>query len=76
MQRAVVSPVGVEPFQLLQEDVAAGDRVVRVRHDEELQDGAPVGPQEKDGAVPVRPRLRIHHYLIQLVPGADGQSDA
>lgn len=72
----MVSPVGVKAFQLFQEDVTAGDRVVLVRHDEELQDGPPVGPQEKDGAVPGGARLCIHHDLIQLVPGTDGQSEA
>lgn len=65
---ASVILVRVESLQLLQEDVAAGDRVVLVGHDEKLEDGPSAGAQEQHGPVPVRPSLRVHDDLIQLVP--------
>lgn len=65
---ASVVLVRVESLQLLQEDVAAGDRVVLVGHDEKLEDGPSAGAQEQHGPVPVRPSLRVHDDLIQLVP--------
>lgn len=58
----------VEALQFLQEDVAVGDRVVLVGHDEKLEDGPPAGAQEQNRAVPVRSGFRVHHNLIQLVP--------
>lgn len=38
--------IWVESLQFLQEDIAVGDRVVRVWHDEEFEDGPSAGPQE------------------------------
>lgn len=60
--------VRVESLQFLQEDVAVGDGVVLIGHDEELEDGASAGAQEQNGAVLIRPGLCVHHNLIQLVP--------
>lgn len=65
---ASVIPFRVESLQLLQEDVAVGDRVVLVGHDEELEDGPSAGAQEQHGPVPVWPGLCVHDDLIQLVP--------
>lgn len=60
--------IGVESLQFFQEDVAAGDSVVLVGHDEELEDGPSAGPEEQDSPVPVRPGFCIHHNLIELIP--------
>lgn len=62
------SLVRVESLQLLQEDVAVGHGVVRVGHDEELEDGPSAGAQEQDRPVPGRSGLGVHHNLVQLVP--------
>lgn len=67
--------VRVEPLQFLQEDVAVGDGVVLVGHDEELEDGPPARPEEQDGPVPVRPGFCVHHNLIQLVPEQQDRSE-
>lgn len=73
-RRVAASPVWVESLQLLQEDVAVADGVVRVRHDEELEDGASAGTQEQDRPVPGRSGLCVHHNLVQLVPSERKQN--
>lgn len=66
--------VWIVALQLLQEHVTAGERVVSFRNHEELEDGSPGGTQEENRAVPVRPRLHVHHHLVQLVPTGRGRS--
>lgn len=68
--------IWVESLQFLQEDIAVGDRVVRVWHDEEFEDGPSAGPQEQHRPISVRSSLCIHHYLIQLVPVQQGEKKA
>lgn len=66
--RVAASLVWVESLQLLQEDVAVADAVVRVGHDEELEDGPSAGTQEQDCPVSGWSGLCVHHNLVQLVP--------
>lgn len=60
--------IRVESLQFLQEDVAVGDCVVLVGHDEELEDGPSARSEKQNGSVSKRPGFCIHHNLVQLVP--------
>lgn len=60
--------IRVESLQFLQKDVAVGDCVVLVGHDEELEDGPSARSEEQDSSVSIRPGFCIHHNLVQLVP--------
>lgn len=68
--------IGVEALQFFQEDVAIGNGIVLVGHDEKLEDGPSAWAEEEDGAVSVGPGLGIHHNLIQLVPEPQGKQSA
>lgn len=68
--------IGVEALQFFQKDVAIGNGIVLVGHDEKLEDGPSAWAKEEDGAVSVGPGLGIHHDLIQLVPEPQGKQSA
>lgn len=59
----------VESLEFLQEDIVLCDSVVLVGHHQELQDGTSAGTEEHNRSVSVRSCLRVHHDLVQLVPG-------
>lgn len=65
--------IRVESLQFLEEDVAVGDSVVLVGHNEELENGPSARPEKQDGSVSVRPSFCIHHHLVQLVPTGQGR---